>query len=74
MARGRAAATVAVVAATAAVASLARPASALYFYVAEGAQRCFIEEVPSDTLVVGTYSNPDFWPFGQPNFNGVVRC
>ena len=26
-----------------------------YFKLEEGAQRCFIEEVPKDTLVVGHY-------------------
>lgn len=47
------------------------PASALYFYVTDGTQRCFIEEVPSDTLIVGTYKNPDFAAFGTPGFMGV---
>jgi hypothetical protein len=45
---------------------------ALFFYVIEGQQRCFIEEVPGETLIRGTYKNPDFFPFGTPEFNGVV--
>ena len=49
------------------------PSSALYFYVSEGTQRCFIEEVPADTLVVGKYENPDFQPFGTPGFADTVR-
>jgi hypothetical protein len=47
--------------------------SALYFHVVEGQQRCFIEEVPGDTLIVGNYKNPDFVPFGTASFTGVVR-
>jgi len=54
-----------------AAAALTR-AAGLYFFVTEGQQRCFIEEVPADTLIVGKYKNPDFIPFGQPSFNGVV--
>jgi hypothetical protein len=53
--------------------SLVVPTAGLYFFVTEGQQRCFIEEVPADTLIVGKYKNPDFVPFGQANFNGVVR-
>ena len=47
-------------------------AEALYFYVSEGAPRCFIEDVPPETLVVGTYKNPDLVTFGSPGFTGVV--
>lgn len=28
-------------------------ASALYFHIAEGERKCFIEEVPDDTTVIG---------------------
>ena len=53
------------------------PINALYFYVTDQ-PRCFIEEVPSETLVVGSYKNPDFIQWGTPNveFTGVVssRC
>lgn len=31
----------------------AQSASALYFYLAAGENRCFIEEIPKDTIVVG---------------------
>ncbi|KAL3481644.1 emp24/gp25L/p24 family/GOLD-domain-containing protein [Aspergillus californicus] len=36
---------------------LAIPANALYFYVDGRQTRCFYEELPKDTLVVGTYSS-----------------
>ena len=47
--------------------------NALYFFVTDQ-PRCFIEEVPSETLVVGSYKNPDFIQWGTPNveFTGVV--
>lgn len=32
-------------------------ASALYFHIAEGERKCFIEEVPDDTTVIGK-NNP----------------
>eukprot|EP00455_Lapot_gusevi_P010758 TRINITY_DN148_c0_g1_i2.p2 TRINITY_DN148_c0_g1~~TRINITY_DN148_c0_g1_i2.p2 ORF type:complete len:213 (+),score=89.85 TRINITY_DN148_c0_g1_i2:70-708(+) len=35
------------------------PSHALYFMLNEGVERCFIEEVPPDTLVVATYSSPE---------------
>jgi hypothetical protein len=50
----------------------ARAADALYFYLAEGEARCFIEEVPPETLIVGNYKNPDFVPFGSTGFTGSV--
>lgn len=31
---------------------LAAPVSGIYFHVVQGQQRCFIEELPSQTLVV----------------------
>ena len=43
----------------------------LYFYVADSSPKCFIEEVPEDTLIVGTYKNPDFIPFGSSAFTGI---
>jgi p24 family protein alpha len=43
----------------------------LYFYVADSTPKCFIEEVPEDTLIVGTYKNPDFIPFGSSAFTGI---
>ena len=45
----------------------------LYFYVTDGSQRCFIEEVPPETLIVGVYKSPDFKPYGDPEFSGSVR-
>lgn len=52
------------------LALLARAAQGVYFHV-ESTPRCFIEEVPPETLVVGAYKNPDFVPFGQPDFTGA---
>lgn len=54
------------------VAALIDRSSALYFYLNEGDKRCFIEEVPPETLIVGNYKNPDFVPFGSPGFTGSV--
>jgi len=54
-------------------ACLAATANALYFFVTEGVQRCFLEEVPGETLIVGHYKNPDFVPFGRADFTGTVR-
>jgi hypothetical protein len=34
--------------------------------------RCFLEDIPDDVMVVGTYKNPDVVPFGSPSFTGVV--
>ena len=49
----------------------ARPAVGLYTYITESAPpRCFIEEVPADTLIVGSYKNPDFVTWGSPGFTG----
>jgi hypothetical protein len=48
------------------------PAHSLYFFITDGQQRCFIEEVPAETLIVGTYKSPDFVPFGRTDFTGVV--
>lgn len=55
------------------LAALLQLASALYFYLPEGSSKCFLEEVPPDTLFVGNYKNPDFVPFGSPGFTGSVR-
>lgn len=30
--------------------------SALYFHIAEGERKCFIEEIPDDTTVIGNNS------------------
>ncbi|OJJ44693.1 hypothetical protein ASPZODRAFT_134785 [Penicilliopsis zonata CBS 506.65] len=39
-----------------AILSLALPTNALYFYMDGRQQKCFFEELPKDTLVVGHYS------------------
>ena len=31
------------------------PSAALYFYIDQNVPKCFFEELPKDTLVVGTY-------------------
>eukprot|EP00455_Lapot_gusevi_P006446 TRINITY_DN12759_c0_g1_i4.p1 TRINITY_DN12759_c0_g1~~TRINITY_DN12759_c0_g1_i4.p1 ORF type:complete len:221 (-),score=18.86 TRINITY_DN12759_c0_g1_i4:126-788(-) len=41
------------------------PSQAIYFELTEGTEKCFIEEVPQDTLVVGFYRSPD--QFNTPN-------
>lgn len=47
--------------------------SALYFYVTEGQHRCFLEEVPKDTLIVAHYDNKDL--IGAANGQDAqVRC
>lgn len=45
---------------------------AIYFHVTEGQNKCFIEEVPGETLVMGTYKSPDFIEWGRPEFTGTV--
>lgn len=47
------------VALTVALSTTTEPVSALFFRVKEGSVRCFLEEVPKDTLVVGDYKSPD---------------
>lgn len=34
-------------------------AEALYFYIEGPRQKCFFEELPKDTLVVGEYGRPE---------------
>ena len=51
--------------------SAGRGASALYFYLEGNAERCFLEEVPADTLVVGNYKSPDVLPWGAPGWAGA---
>jgi hypothetical protein len=40
--------------ALATILSLLAPAQALYIYIQEGQPKCFFEELPKDTLVVGS--------------------
>jgi len=42
------------------------PSSALYFHVKEGQQRCFIEEVPNDMLVMAKYNSLDHHKLNIP--------
>jgi p24 family protein alpha len=42
------------------LASLFTAAQALYFYIDGSTPRCFFEELPKDTLVVGHYSAEEF--------------
>jgi len=44
----------------------ADPVHSMYFFLEEGSSRCFIEEVPKDTLVVGKYRTEDATPGGAP--------
>lgn len=41
-----------------AFAALLLPTQALYFYIDGPSQKCFFEELPKDTLVVGEYLLP----------------
>lgn len=47
--------------------------SALYFYVTEGQHRCFLEEVPKDTLIVAHYQNNDLIDAANGQ-EAQVRC
>lgn len=58
--------------ALACLAALLPSVSGLYFYVTEGSNRCFLEEVAAETQIVGKYKNPDFVTFGRTDFTGVV--
>lgn len=35
---------------------LVQKTDSLYFHIQEGERKCFIEEIPDDTLVVGMFS------------------
>mmetsp|Transcript_26697 Transcript_26697/g.61504 ORF Transcript_26697/g.61504 Transcript_26697/m.61504 type:complete len:222 (+) Transcript_26697:2-667(+) len=41
------------------IVAMATPAFGTYFHVTEGGMKCLLEEVPEDTLVIGTYKSPD---------------
>jgi hypothetical protein len=45
-----------------------RTASSLYFHISETERKCFIEEIPDDTLVVGNYKCQLF----DPNTGGFM--
>lgn len=49
-------------------------ASALYFHIAEGERKCFIEEIPDDTTVIGnTFSCISFRIFLWNILNQVLK-
>jgi hypothetical protein len=50
------------------LALLPAPARAIYFHVTSGAQRCFLEEMPGQTLFLATYKNPDYKPWGAADY------
>lgn len=45
--------------------ALVASANAVYFYIEEGKPRCFVEEVPAASLVIGNYNSPDQGPGGR---------
>lgn len=47
-------------AATLALSALLAPVQSLYFYIEGTNPKCFFEELPKDTLVVGHYSAEEF--------------
>ena len=47
-------------------------AGAIYFHVTAGAQRCFLEEMPGQTLFLATYKNPDYRPWGTPDYTDTA--
>ncbi|KEF56106.1 uncharacterized protein A1O9_07687 [Exophiala aquamarina CBS 119918] len=54
-----------VLAVTAALASLVTSSQALYFYLDGTTPKCFYEDLPKDTLVVGTYKSEAYNPQTQ---------
>jgi len=51
------------------IAALILPSQALYFFIDGPSQKCFLEELPKDTLVVGESSltaTPPTIPFPDP--------
>ncbi|MCJ1290563.1 emp24p/erv25p- protein [Xylographa carneopallida] len=49
--------------------SLLIPVDALYFYIDSNSPKCFYEELPKDTLVVGNYKAEQF----DANLNGYIN-
>ncbi|MCJ1400770.1 emp24p/erv25p- protein [Xylographa trunciseda] len=49
--------------------SLLVPVDALYFYIDSNSPKCFYEELPKDTLVVGNYKAEQF----DANLNGYIN-
>jgi p24 family protein alpha len=45
------------------------PAQSLYFYIEGTTPKCFFEELPKDTLVVGHYNAEEY----NPNTNSYVK-
>src|SRR5688572_18813291 len=48
--------------------SIINGAWSLYFHIQEGERKCFIEEIPDDTLIVGNYKCQLF----DPNTGGFM--
>ncbi|KAJ3089586.1 emp24p/erv25p- protein [Quaeritorhiza haematococci] len=46
---------------------LATPSNALYFYLEGSEQKCFIEELPKETTVIGNYRSEE-WNDGAQNY------
>lgn len=42
------------------VSAVLAPVQALYFYIDGSAPKCFFEELPKDTIVVGTYTAEEY--------------
>ena len=53
-----------------AILSCLSPSQGLYFLVTQGVKRCFLEEVPAHTVVVGIYQNPDVDTDGSVDASG----
>lgn len=51
---------------------LGSTANSLFFYITESRQRCFLQDIPEQTLVVGNYKIPTLKTFDAPDFDGIV--
>merc|ERR1719266_1156964 len=49
------------------------PCHALYFYLEKGVQKCFLEDVPQETLVVASYESLDFAKLGNVKISSVIK-
>jgi hypothetical protein len=52
--------------------ALARPAAALHFYLEGGESKCFIEELPKDTNVVGVFPGVSELERRVPDWNPLL--
>lgn len=53
--------------------ALAQSCTALYFYLGAGENRCFIEELPKDTIVVGELAVPGLLSPLTSRWEGALR-